>query len=44
MAGDGKGNDILDRAEACDSPKVQATSKQSAELGSGESEGVMLES
>lgn len=28
MAGDGKGNNILDRAEACDSPKVQATSNK----------------
>ena len=43
MAGGVKGNNnILDRAEACESPKVQETAKK-VELGSGESEGVLME-
>ena len=28
MAGGGKGNNNLDRAEACESPKVQKTAKK----------------
>lgn len=28
MAGGGKGNNILDRAEACESPKVQQTANK----------------